>query len=139
MSLLAFNVSSACGIPICQDQSYLCISPAVPLKLRHEMTIIVVINASINNRGRVIKCQTALEGGSRAFVDFQVMPPFGMSISTGRQRRRRALKSEVSSRLTCSSVTEVLRARVLVISGISGRRRTNECRVGGRRWLTEGV
>ncbi len=35
------------------------------------------------NRERVRKCTIALEGGRRAFVDFQVTPPLGSSMVWG--------------------------------------------------------
>ena len=46
--------------------------------------------ASVRNRGnrdRVRKCIMALEGGRRAFVDFQVTPPLGSSMACGRRPR----------------------------------------------------
>lgn len=48
---------------------------------RHNITMIA---ASTRNRGKRVrenKCNTALDGGRRAFVDFQVTPPLGSSMS----------------------------------------------------------
>ena len=60
--------------------THLCISPAVPRKPFHINITIPTIATTSKNFVRVKKFQIALEGGSRAFADFQLTPPLGSSI-----------------------------------------------------------
>jgi len=61
-------------------KSYLCKSPAVPLKPRNSNTIMPPIATKSRKRVRVRKCHIALEGGKRAFADFHETPLFGSNI-----------------------------------------------------------
>lgn len=60
-------------------QSYFCISPADVETPLHNSNIMPVSAMARRTFVRVKNDHTALVGGRLAFVDFQVMPPFGRS------------------------------------------------------------
>src|SRR5436190_23033298 len=59
---------------------YRCISPAVPLKLRHDSISTTAIAKKSRNLVLVMECQITLVGGRRARAAFQFTPPFGRSM-----------------------------------------------------------
>ena len=61
--------------------AHLCISPADVLMPRHNSKMMPASAVNRRKRVRKRKCIMALEGGNRAFVDFQVTPPLGSSMS----------------------------------------------------------
>ena len=60
--------------------AHLCISWADVVMPRHSIKTMPANATKRRKRVRVRKCRTALDGGSRALVDFQVTPPLGSSI-----------------------------------------------------------
>lgn len=60
--------------------THFCIPDADLLIPRHNKIKMPVRAKDIKNRGRVRRTTTALQGGSRALVDFHVTPPLGRSI-----------------------------------------------------------
>ena len=72
-----------CLMRVCvsSEIAHLCISPADVLMPRHNSKMMPASAVNRRKRVRKRKCRMALEGGNRAFVDFQVTPPLGSSMS----------------------------------------------------------